>query len=174
MLVNLTAGSWVVFSSHKGSTQGATTIQVLTADETAAMGSEPVATPEGGEVAPEGFSSSFTVSVTDNSIGADAVPAVGLNIVGVRNDGTVPANFVVAYSAEAVDPAAAADVAKAWIAGEEVPVTLVGGMGVLSPGKYGYMELNAEAGTYVGFSTLMNATGGSQVDDGAIIVVTVS
>lgn len=174
VLVNLSAGKWVVFSSYKGSTQGATTISVLSADETVAMGSEPVATPEGGEIAPEGFSSSFTVSLTDSSIGADAMPSVGLNIVGVRNDGSAPANFVVAYSADAVDAAAAADVAKAWIAGEEVPVTLVGGMGVLSPGEYGYMELNAEAGTYVGFSSMVNATGGAQVDDGAIIVVTVS
>jgi hypothetical protein len=138
------------------------------------MGSEPVATPEGGEVAPEGFGSTFTVSVSDSSITADSAPTAGLNIVGVRNDGTSPATLVVAYSADAVDPAAAADVAKAWIAGEEVPVTLVGGMGVLSPGEYGYFEMNAEPGTYVGFSSLSNATGGSQVDDGAIIVVPVA
>lgn len=174
VLLNLDAGQWVVFSAHKGSTQGATTIQVLTAEETTAMGSEPVATPEGGEVAPEGFGSSFTISVSDSSISADAAPTVGQNIVGVRNDGSNPATLVVAYSADAVDPAAAADVAKSWIAGEEVPVTLVGGMGVLSPGEYGYFEMTAEAGTYVAFSSLLNAEGGSQVDDGAVIVVPVS
>jgi hypothetical protein len=174
VLVNLDAGEWIAFSAHKGSTQGATTIQVLSAEETVAMGSEPVATPEGGEVAPEGFGSTFTISVTDNSIGADSLPSAGQNIVGVRNDGTSPATLVLAYSAEAVDPAAAADVAKSWIAGEEVPVTLVGGMGVLSPGEYGYFEMTAEAGTYVAFSSLLNAEGGSQVDDGAIIVVPVS
>lgn len=174
VLLNLDAGQWVAFSAHKGSTQGATTIQVLTAEETTAMGSEPVATPEGGEVAPEGFGSTFTISVADTSITADAAPTLGQNIVGVRNDGTSPATLVVAYSADAVDAAAAADVAKAWIAGEEVPVTLVGGMGVLSAGDYGYFEMTAEAGTYVAFSSLLNAEGGSQVDDGAIIVVPVS
>lgn len=174
VLVNLGAGEWVAFSAHKGSTQGATTIKVLSADETTAMGSEPVATPEGGEVAPEGFGSTFTVSLSDSAISADAAPAAGLNIVGVRNDGTSPATLVVLHSAEAVDAAAAADLAKAWVAGEEVSATLAGGMGVLSPSAYGYVELNAEAGTYVGFSSLLNAEGGSQVDDGAVIVVPVS
>lgn len=173
-LVNLTAGEWVVFSSHVGSTQGATTITVLSAEDNAAMGIEAAATPEGGEVAPEGFGSNFTVSVSDSSISADAAPAVGANIIGVRNDASVPANFVVLHSAEAVDAAAAADLANAWDAGEEVSATVVGGMGVLSPNSYGYIELNAEAGTYIGFSSLMNATGGSQVDDGAIIVVPVA
>lgn len=174
VLLNLDAGQWIVFSAYKGSTQGATTITVLSAEETVAMGSEPVATPEGGELAPEGFGSTFTVSVSDSSITADAAPAAGLNIVGVRNDGTSPATLVVAYTADAVDAAAAADVANAWIAGEETNVELVGGMGVLSPGEYGYFEMTAQAGTYIGFSSLTNAAGGSQVDDGAIIVVPVA
>lgn len=173
-LVNLSAGEWVLFSSHAGSKQGSTTIQVLSAEDNAAMGIEAAATPEGGSVAPEGFGSTLTVSVTDSSISADAMPAAGLNIVGVRNDASAPADFVVLHSTEAVDEAAAADLAKSWIAGEEVSATLAGGMGVLSPDSYGYVELNAEAGTYVGFSSLINATGGAQVDDGAIIVVPVS
>lgn len=173
-LVNLTSGEWVIFSAHAGSNQGATTIQVLSAEDNAAMGIEAAATPEGGEVAPEGFGSSFTVSVSDSSISADAAPVVGMNTLGVRNDASGPASFVVLHSTEAVDAAAAADLAKAWIAGEEVSATLVGGMGVLSPSAYGYIELNAEAGTVIGFSSLTNATGGSQVDDGAIIVVPVS
>ena len=174
VLVNLSAGEWVIYSAHAGSTQGVTTITVLSPEDNEAMGIEAAATPEGGEVAPEGFGSTFTVSVSDSSISADSAPSVGANIVGVRNDASGPASFVVLYSADAVDDAAAADLAKAWSAGEEVSATLVGGMGVLSPDKYGYMELNAEAGTYIGFSSLVNATGGSQVDDGAIIVVPVS
>lgn len=173
-LVNLTPGTWVAFSAHAASTQGVTTINVMSSEESEAAGIEVAATPEGGLVAPDGFNSSFTVSVSDSSISADAAPVAGANTIGVRNDGTSPVSFVLLHSTEAVDAAAAGDLAKSWIAGEEVSAMLAGGMGVLSPSAYGYVELTAEAGTYIGFSALTNATGGSQVDDGAIIVVPVS
>jgi hypothetical protein len=171
VLVNLSAGEWVIFSAHAASKQSSTTIKVLTPEETVYMGSEPVATPEGGELAPEGFGSNFTVSVSESAISADAMPSAGLNTIGVRNDGSGPANLVVLNSTESVDAAAAVDLAKSWIAGEEVGATVVGGMGVLSPDKYGYFELTVTGGTYVAFSALANADGSLQVDGGAIIVV---
>lgn len=173
VLVNLDAGKWIMFSDLATSTQSVTTLSVLSAEETAAMGSEAVATPEGGEVAPEGFGSTFTVSVADGAINADSTPSAGYNIVGVRNDASSVANFVVLHSTEAVDEAAAADLAASWLAGEESGATLAGGMGLINAGDYGYIELNAEAGTYVGVSTAMTATGGRQFEDGAVVVFTV-
>ncbi|MCO5216761.1 MAG: hypothetical protein M9934_02795 [Thermomicrobiales bacterium] len=171
VLVNLSAGTWVIFSSHVAATQGSATIAVLGADEITAMGSEPIATPEGGEIAPEGFSSRFTVSVTETSVAADAAPGAGLNTVGVRNSGDSPVNLVVLNTTETVDAAAATDLAKSWIAGEETSATIAGGMGLLSPSAYGYIELDVTGGTYVAFSTWANADGTLQVDGGAIIVV---
>lgn len=171
VLVNLSAGEWVIFSAHAASKQSSTTIKVLTAEETVYMGSEPVATPEGGSVAPDGFGSTFTVAVTETSVAADSMPVAGLNTIGVRNNGDSPVNLVVLNSMDSVDAAAAADLAKSWIAGEEVSATVVGGMGVLSPDKYGYIELIVTGGTYIAFSSMANADGSLQVDGGAIIVV---
>lgn len=173
VLVNLDAGKWIAYSDLATSTQSVTTISVLDAEAAATAGADPVATPEGGEVAPEGFSSSFTVSVADGAINADSAPAAGYNVIGVRNDASMPANFVVLHSADAIDEAAAADLATSWLAGEESGATVAGGMGVLSAGSYGYIELEAEAGTYVGFSSVMNASGGRQFEDGALVVFTV-
>lgn len=171
VLVNLSAGTWVIFSSHVAATQGSATIVVLGADEITAMGGEPIATPEGGQIAPEGFASRFTVSVTETSVSADAAPGAGLNTLGVRNSGDSPANLVVLNTTETVDAAAATDLAKSWIAGEETSATVAGGMGLLSPNAYGYIELDVTGGTYVAFSTWANADGTLQVDGGAIIVV---
>lgn len=172
-LVNLDAGEWVLFSSLAASAQNATTIQVLSADETTALGGEPVATPVGGVMAPEGFGSTFTVSVGDGSINADSSPGVGYNVIGVRNDATSAANFVVLHSTESVDDAAAADLATAFLAGEATDANLAGGMGALSSDAYGYIELEAEAGTYIGFSSMLDADGASQIDGGAIVVFNV-
>lgn len=171
VLVNLTAGTWVIFSSHAAATQGSATLAVLNADEVTAMGSEPIATPEGGEVAPEGFGSTFTVSVSETSVSADAAPSAGLNTLGVRNSGSSPVNLVVLNSADAVDAAAAADLAKSWIAGEETSATVAGGMGLLSPNAYGYIEVDVTGGTYVAFSSWVNADGSLQVDGGSLIVI---
>lgn len=174
VLVNLGAGEWVAFSDQAFSTQSVTTIQV---SEPVAEEDEAAATPEVAEaapqVAPEGFGSTFTVSIADGAINADSSPAAGHNIIGVRNDATMAANFVLIHSTEAVDDAAAADLAAAFQAGEESGATLAGGMGVISAGSYGYVELEAEAGSYVGFSSVVNATGGSQLEDGAVIVFNV-
>lgn len=172
-LVNLEAGEWVVFSNLPASTQTVTTFQVLGADETEAMGIEAVATPEGGIVAPEGFGSSFTVSVTDGGINADSSPSVGMSTIGVRNDASSAANFVLVHSTESVDDAAAADLAAAYLSGESTDVTLAGGMGALSPNAYGYFELEAEAGSYVGFSSMVSTDGASQLESGAVIVFNV-
>lgn len=170
-LVNLEAGEWIMFSNLPTSTQSVTTFKVLGEEESEAMGVEPVATPEGGIVAPEGFGSTFTVSVGDGSISADSAPQAGLNIVGVRNDASSAANFVVLHSTEAVDSAAGADVAASYLAGEETGATLVGGMGALSPDAYGYVELTAETGSYVAFSSMVDTTdGSSQLEGGAVIV----
>lgn len=175
-LINLSApGTWVLFSNNANSKQSVTTVQVLTPEELMDIYNvEAAATPEVAAPAPEGFGSTFTVSVSDAGITADAMPAVGDSIVGVRNDGSAPADFVVLHSTEAVDPAAAADLAKSWIAGEAANATLVGGMGVLSPDAYGYMELAAEAGTYVAFSSMPAADGTSQIDNGAVLSIDVS
>lgn len=173
-LVNLGAGEWVAFSDLAVSTQNVTTIQV---SEPVAEEGEAGATPEVAEaaplVAPEGFGSTFTVSIADGAINADSSPAVGYNIIGVRNDASMAANFVLIHSDEAVEDAAAADLAAAWLAGEESGAHVDGGMGVISSGAYGYIELEAEAGTYVGFSSVVNASGGSQLEDGAVIVFNV-
>lgn len=174
-LLNLpAAGDWVAFSDLAASTQSVTTIRVT---EPVAEETETSATPEVAEVAaqvaPEGFASTFTVSLADGAINADSSPAAGYNIVGVRNDASMVANFVLIHSAEAVDDAAAADLAAAWLAGEESGATLAGGMGVLTADSYGYIELEAEAGSYVGFSSTVNATGGSQLEDGAVVVFNV-
>lgn len=172
VLVKLTPGEWTMFSTSAQSKQGPGNFKVLSAEELMELYQvEAAATPEGGSLYPEGFSSSFTISVSNAGIGADAMPAQGLNIVGVRNDGDVPADLVVLHGTEAGDPAALADVAKSWMAGEETGFTLVGGMGALSPGNYGYMELTAESGVYLAFSSLVNASGTPQVDDGVLIAV---
>ncbi len=176
VLVNLEAGEWVVFSDLAVSTQSVTTIQV---SEPVAEEGEAAATPEVAEasplVAPEGFGSTFTVSVADGSISADSSPSAGYSIIGVRNDASMAANFVLLHvdGTESVDDAAAADMAAAWLAGEETDAHIAGGMGVLSPDNYGYIELEAEAGSYIGFSSVVNASGGSQLEDGAVIVFNV-
>lgn len=175
VMVNLDAGEWVAFSDLAVSKQRATTMRV---DEAVAEeGEEMAATPEVAEptvvTAPEGFGSSFTVSVADGAINADSSPAAGYNVIGVRNDASMAANFVLIHSAEAVDDAAAADLAAAFLAGEESGATLAGGMGVLGSDVFGYIELEAEAGSYVGFSSLVNASGGSQLEDGAVVVFNV-
>lgn len=171
VLVNLDAGTWVIFSSLLASKQSSTTIKVLSADETAAIGSEPVATPEGGTAAPDGLVSAFTISVTETSVSSDGMPAAGINTFGVRNDGSVPVNLVMLSSSEAVDAAAAADLAKAWVAGEETSATVVGGMGILSPSAYGFAEVTMAGGTTIAFSSWINADGTSQIDGGSILVV---
>ena len=75
------------------------------------------------------------------------------------------------HSTEAVDSAAGADVAASYLAGEETGATLVGGMGALSPDAYGYVELTAETGSYVAFSSMVDTTdGSSQLEGGAVIV----
>lgn len=173
VLVNLEAGEWVIFSNLAVSNQSVTTFQVLGDEDSVAMGLEPVATPEGGIVAPEGFGSTFTVSVADGSISADSAPAAGFNIIGVRNDASSAANFVLLHSVEGVEEGAAVDFAAAYLAGEATDAHLVGGMGALSPDAYGYIELTAEAGTYVGFSSLLDADGGSQLESGAVVVFNV-
>lgn len=172
VLVKLVPGEWTMFSTNAQSKQGPANFKVLNADELLELyGVEAAATPEGGSLYPEGFSSSFTISISDAGIGADAMPAQGLNIIGVRNDGTAPADLVILHGAEAGDPAQLAEIAKAYIAGEETDYTLVGGMGALSPGNYGYIELTAESGVYLAFSSLVNASGTPQVDDGVLIAV---
>lgn len=177
VMVNLEAGEWVAFSDLAASTQGATTIVVNepAAEET----EEAAATPEvvveepAGVTAPEGFGSTFTVSVADGAINADSSPAAGYNVIGVRNDASMAANFVLIHSAEAVEEAAAADLAAAFLAGEESGATLAGGMGIIAVNSFGYIELNAEAGSYVGFSSVPNTSGGSQLADGAVTVFNV-
>lgn len=176
-LLNLNAaGDWVAFSNLAASTQSVTTIRV---SEPVAEEGEEGATPEVAEtapqVAPEGFSSTFTVSVGDGVITADSSPAIGYNIIGVRNDASMAANFVLLHvdGTEITDNAAATDLAAAWFAGEETDAHVVSGMGVLSPDAYGYIELEAEAGSYVGFSSVVNSTAGSQLEDGAVIVFNV-
>ncbi len=172
-LVNLDAGEWVVFSDLAASTQNVTTFLVLEpeADEEAG------ATPEVGEstaiMAPEGFGSTFTVSIEDGAISADSSPRVGYNIIGVRNDASNAANFILLHSDEEVDEAAASDLASSWLAGEDAGAHVDTGMGVISPDAYGYVELEAEAGTYVGFSSSVNESGGTQLEDGAVIVFNV-
>lgn len=173
-LVNLEAGEWVGFSDLAVSTQSVTTIQV---SEPVAEEGEAGATPEVAEaapqVAPEGFGSTFTVSIADGSIDADSNLSVGYNIIGVRNDASMAANFVLIHADEAVDDAAAADLAASWLAGEDSGAHVDVGMGVISPDAYGYIELEAEAGSYVGFSSVVNASGGTQLEDGAVIVFNV-
>lgn len=174
-LLNLDAGEWVAFSDLAVSSQNVTTIQV---SEPEAEEGEAGATPEAleeiaPEVAPEGFGSTFTISVADGAIDADSSPSVGYNILGVRNDASMAANFVLLHSAEDVDDAAAADLAASWLAGEESGANVAGGMGVISSNAYGYIEIEAEAGSYVGFSSVVNASGGTQLEDGAVIVFNV-
>lgn len=177
VMVNLDAGEWVAFSDMAASQQSVTTIRVL---EPVAEEGEADATPVAAEpeplsvVAPEGFGSTFTVSISDGAINADSSPSTGYNILGVRNDASDAANFVLIHSSESVDEAAAADLAASFLAGDESGATLAGGMGVLSNDTFGYIELDAVAGTYVGFSSLVNASGGSHLEDGAVIVFTVS
>lgn len=177
VMVHLNAGEWVAFSDMAASAQRVTTIQVnepaAEEAEEEAADATPVAEEAVAIMAPEGFGSTFTVSVSDGAISADSSPAVGYNILGVRNDASTPANFVLLHSTEAVDDAAAADLAAAFLAGEESGATLAGGMGVLSNNAFGYVELDAVAGTYVGFSSSANASGGSQLEDGAVIVFNV-
>lgn len=174
VLVNLDAGEWVLYSDLAVSTQNVTTIQVLSADETTALGVEPVATPEGGLVAPEGFGSTFTVSIRDIAIDADSTPGVGYNVIGVRNDADMPANFVLLRTSEVANQAEAGEVAMAYLAGEESDANLAGGMSVLGPDAYGYIELEAEAGTYIAFSSAVNMTGGVQIEDGVVTIFNVS
>lgn len=175
VLLNLDAGEWVAFSDLASSRQNVTTIQV--SEPAVEEDEEAAATPEVAEpvvvMAPEGFGSTFTVSVADGAINADSAPAVGSSIIGVRNDASMAANFVLIHSTEAVDSAAAADLAAAFLAGEESGATLAGGMGNLSNNAFGYIELDAVAGSYVGFSSSANASGGTQLEDGAVIVFNV-
>lgn len=174
VLTNLEAGKWIAFSNLAASTQSVTTIQV---NEPVAEEGEEAATPavveEAVIAAPEGFGSSFTVSLADGAINADASPVAGYNVIGVRNDATSPANFMLLHSPDALDDAAAADLVTAFLAGEETGAHVGGGMGILSSDTFGYVELDAIAGTYVGFSSVANVTGGRQYEDGAIITFTV-
>lgn len=177
VMMHLDAGEWVAYSDMAASSQSVTTIRVsepvAEEGEEAADDATPVAVEPTVIIAPEGFGSTFTVSINDGAISADSSPAAGYNILGVRNDASVPANFVVIHSSEAVDEAAAADLAAAFLAGEESGATLAGGMGVLSNNAFGYIELDAVAGSYVGFSSSVNASGGTQLEDGAVIVFNV-
>src|SRR5699024_4005721 len=135
---NIYARQWVVFSDLAASTQNVTTFLVLEpeADEEAG------ATPEVGEstaiMAPQGFGSTFTVSIEDGAIGADSSPRVGYNIIGVRNAASNAANFILLPSDEEVDEAAASDLASSWLAGEDAGAHVDTGMGVISPDAYGY------------------------------------
>lgn len=181
VMVHLTAGEWVIFSNLAASAQRVTTFQVF--DPVAEEGEEgeataeveAEATPVAPEVvmAPEGFGSTFTVSIGDGAIDADSSPSAGYNVIGVRNDAAMAANFVLLHVHEAVEDAAAADIAAAFLAGEESDAHVAGGMGVLSPNAFGYIELEAESGSYVGFSSVVNASGGTQLEDGAVIVFNV-
>lgn len=178
-LVHLTAGEWVIFSNLKASQQSVTKI-TISEEEVGEV--EVEATPEvtgdvevpAGVTPPADFGSTFTVSVVGDAISADANPSVGYNVIGVRNDADVSANFIILRAADAVESDAAADLASAWLVGEAVDAELVVGMGALSPDAFGYIELTAEAGTYIGFSSGINAEGGSQIEDGAVMVFTVA
>lgn len=178
VLMNLDAGEWIAFSDLATSTQSVTKVTVQSEEALLEEGETPAATPEGGEAAavvpPDGFGSTFTVSVGDGAITADGSPAAGYNVIGVRNDSSMPASFVLVHSAEPVDEAGAADLISAWYAGEETGAHVVGGMGVISVDSYGYVELTAEAGTYVGFSGVINMGGGRQFEDGAVTIFTVA
>lgn len=181
VLMHLDVGEWVVFSDLAVSGQSSTTILVSepVAEEGEDAGATPVAeaaTPvetSSAVTPPEDFGSTFTVSLADASINADSSPAAGYNIIGVRNDSSLASNFVLLHSAEGVDEAAAADLAAGYLAGEETGATLAGGMGIIGVDAYGYIELEAEAGSYVGFSSTPNTDGSSKLEGGAITVFNV-
>jgi hypothetical protein len=180
-LAYLVPGQWLMFSTNPASMQSPSSFSVLTPEELetnygiAAPEGEatPMASPDvAGAAAPEGVTASVTVQVTDSAIEPDGAPAGGQQILQVINAGEQVHDFIILHTEDTLDEAGAASLATSWVMGEETNATAVGGVGTLSPGSTAFSAVDVQPGTYAAFSSLPDANGGLQVDNGLVVVFT--
>ena len=160
-VVYLTPGQWTAFSTNPASVQSPANLRILNAEELEAnygiVPEEGSATPEASPVAvaaPEGLTAAITLGVSDSGFNPSGAPAAGEQAI------------------ETVDEASAGSMALSWVRGEDIDAMPVGGVGTLSPGATAYAVLDAQAGTYLVFSSLPDANGGLQLETIGVLVFT--
>lgn len=174
-LAYLTPGNWYLFKSLPEAQQGPSSIAVLTPEELEANygvapedSATPAASPEvDGPVAPEGVVATVTIDVADDGIFADGAPAGGQQVLQVNNAGESVHNLVILHTNDTVDEAGAADLASAWLAGEESGAMAVAGVGTLSEGGTAFAEVDVQPGTYVVFGQMPG-----DLDNGVVTMFT--
>lgn len=187
VLVYLVPGEWTVFSTNPASAQSPASFSVLTpqelednygiAQEATPAAASPVASPvAAGPALPDGITPAVMVSVTDSAVSPSAIPASGQQLVQVTNDGDQVHDLVMIHSPESLDEAAAYNLITAYLTtGDLGGAHLLGGAGTLSPGASEVVNVNLMAGgTTILFSTLPDANGGIQVDNGVWVIFTAS
>ncbi len=186
VVLNFTAGEYVLFGSNPAATQPPQKITILSNAEAAELGIiEPVATPlpgpdgspVAGDVATpvvEDLPSDAELSIADGAIEVVSDPITGQQLWKVTNDSSQVADLVVYATDEELDEAAATELATTVATGETPEgATLVGGLGTLSAGGTAYVSANLEAGSYVVFSTQPDTAGGIQASEGVVLPFTV-
>lgn len=178
-LAYFTPGQWTMFSSNMASIQSPSSFSILTPEEleatygVAQAAATPAAAASPIVEAPGGVVATFTVEITDAEIIQSDAPAAGSEqVIEVTNSGEQPHDLIVLKTEDVLAPEGAASLATSWIMGEETGAVLVGGVGMLSPGKTAFTSIMVEPGNYAIFSALPDQNGGLQVDAGVVTVFT--
>lgn len=175
--VYLVPGQWTAFSTNPMSAQPSQTFVVASGEDLVNIyGVEAEATPVGGPVATpvvEGLPADATVSITDGAFSIAEAPVAGPQIWEVTND-TDQVSEIILVS---VDYDIPQEEAVLWVgtfaAGDLGNAVIQNGSGTLSSGTTAYVEVDLAPGTYVLFSTLPDAAGGLQSDNGLVTVFVV-
>lgn len=178
-VVYLAPGQWTAFSTNPSSQQSPANLRILTPEELEAnygiTPEEGSATPEASPVAvaaPEGLTASITLGVSDSGFNPSGAPAAGEQAIEIVNEGEQVHDVVMLHTTETVDEASAGSMALSWVRGEDIDAMPVGGVGTLSPGETAYAVLDAQAGTYLVFSSMPDANGGLQLETIGVLVFT--
>lgn len=184
-VVYLTPGQWTAFSTNPASIQSPANLRILTPEELeanygivpeeaadATPGASPVASPVVEVSAPEGLTPSITLGVSDSGFTPSGAPAAGEQAIEIVNEGEQVHDVIMLHTTDTVDEASAGSMALAWVRGEDVNASPVGGVGTLSSGTTAYAVLDAQPGTYLVFSSLPDANGGLQLETIGVLVFT--
>lgn len=182
-LAHLTPGKWFMFSTNPASVQSPSSFMVLTPQElednygisAAPEDATPMASPDvaASTSAPEGVVATVRVDMSDSALTLDGAPVGGDQIVlQAINSGEQVHDLILLHTAEVLDEDGAASLAMSWAKGEDTDATAIGGVGTLSPSLTAFTAMNVEPGTYAVFSSLPDAEGGLQFDNGLVAIFT--
>jgi hypothetical protein len=175
--VYLTPGQWVAFSTNPASAQPVQTFAVATEQELVDVyGIVPEASPVADVAATpvvEGPPADGTVSIDDGVFTIAQAPVSGPQIWAVSNNSAQPAELILVSVDYDIPPEEAVLWVTTFAAGDLGNATIQNGSGLLSPGSTSYVSLDLAPGTYVAFSTVPDAVGGLQSDNGLVTVFAV-